>query len=133
MERTILKWCTIAQEELHCFKDLEQNVKYICDVAKSGLVTLKELSDDRGLVAYMICPDMRGNMMCSELFMYVRPEKRGNINTFKEIIDILETAGKENNCKYVSIGSNIGYRDEKVLSLLSRFGYKVDTVKKEIS
>lgn len=64
--------------------------------------------------------------------MYVRPEHRGSIKTFKQVIDIMEQAAKENNCKYVAIGSNIGYRDDKLLTLLPRYGYKPDTVKKEI-
>lgn len=132
MERTILKWCKAAQEELNCFDSLDDTVNYVNQLAKSGLLHIEELSNDRGVVAYMFCPDFKGNMMCSELFMYVRPEYRGSVKTFKQVIDIMEQAAKNNNCKYVTIGSNIGYRDDKVLSLLSRFGYKVDTVKKEI-
>lgn len=133
MERKILKWCKAAQEELNCFDSLDNTVNYVIELAKAGLLHVEELSDDRGVVAYMFCPDFRGNTICSELFMYIRPEYRGDIKLFKKIIDIMEQAAKENNCKYVTIGSNIGYRDDKLLSLLSRFGYKTDTVKKEIN
>lgn len=132
MERTILKWAGLAQSELKCFKDLDNTISYINELSKANLLQYTELQDDKGVVAYMICPDFRGNMICSEVFMYVRPEHRGSVKTFKEVIDIMEQAGKNNNCKYVAIGSNIGYRDDKLLKLLSHFGYKPDTVKKEI-
>lgn len=133
MERTILKWIQAAQDELDCFDDVNETFEYVNSFAQSGMLHIKELDNDRGVVAYVFCPDFRGNMICSELFMYVRPEYRGSIKTFKKVIDTMEQAAKENNCKFISIGSNIGYRDDKVLKLLSHFGYKVDTVKKEIS
>lgn len=132
MERKILKWCGLAQKELNCFDSLDGTIEYVIKLADAGLVHIEELSDDRGVVAYMFCPDMRGNTICSELFMYIKPEYRGDIKLFRQIIDIMETAAKENNCKFITIGSNIGYRDDKLLRLLSRYGYKPDTVKKEI-
>lgn len=132
MERTILKWAGLAQRELNCFNNLDHTVNYINELAKAGLLHYKELPDDKGVVSYMFCPDFRGNLICSEVFMYVKPEHRGSVKTFKQVIDIMEQAGKNNNCKYVTIGSNIGYRDDKLLKLLSHFGYSVDTVKKEI-
>ena len=132
MERKILKWAKLAQEELNCFDNLDNTVEYVKKLDEADLLHIEELSDERGVVAYMFCPDMRGNMICSELFMYIKPEYRGDIKLFKRIVEIMEQAAKENNCKFVTIGSNIGYRDDKLLSLLSRFGYKPDTVKKEI-
>lgn len=132
MERKILKWAKLAQEELNCFDNLDNTVEYVKKLGEADLLHIEELSDERGVVAYMFCPDMRGNMICSELFMYIKPEYRGDIKLFKRIVEIMEQAAKENNCKFVTIGSNIGYRDDKLLSLLSRFGYKPDTVKKEI-
>ena len=133
MERKILKWLKEAQDELNCFDDLDDTVKRATELLNCGMLHIEELPDDKGVVSYLFCPDFRGNMICSEMFMYVRPEYRGSVKTFKQVIDIMEQAGKENNCKYVSIGSNIGYRDDKLLKLLSHFGYKVDTVKKDIS
>ena len=132
MERKILKWAKLAQEELNCFDNLDNTVEYVKKLGEADLLHIEELSDERGVVAYMFCPDMRGNMICSELFMYIKPKYRGDIKLFKRIVEIMEQAAKENNCKFVTIGSNIGYRDDKLLSLLSRFGYKPDTVKKEI-
>lgn len=60
MERKILKWCKAAQEELNCFDSLDNTVNYVIELAKAGLLHIEELSDDRGVVAYMFCPDFRG-------------------------------------------------------------------------
>lgn len=132
MERQILKWAKLAQDELNCFKDLDETVSYVSKLAKMGMLRAEELYNERGVVAYMIVPDFKGNMLCSELFMYVKPEYRGDIKLFSEIVEIMEKAAKENNCKFVTIGANIGYRDDKLLRILSHYGYKPDTVKKEI-
>ena len=64
--------------------------------------------------------------------MYIKPEYRGDMRLFNEVIKIMEQAAKENSCKFVTIGANIGYRDDKLLIILSHYGYKPDTVKKEI-
>jgi len=132
MERKILKWAKLAQDELKCFKNLDETVAYVEKLAELGMVHIEELSDERGVVAYMIVPDFRGNMLCSELFMYIKPEYRGDMRLFNEVIKIMEQAAKENSCKFVTIGANIGYRDDKLLRILSHYGYKPDTVKKEI-
>lgn len=132
MERKILKWAKLAQDELKCFENLDNTVDYVTRLADMNMLKVEELSDDRGVVAYMIVPDFRGNMLCSELFMYIKPEYRGNMKLFNEVIKIMEQAAKENGCKFVTIGANIGFRDDKLLRILSHYGYKPDTVKKEI-
>lgn len=132
MERKILKWAKIAQDELNCFDNLDDTVAYVNKLAEMNMLKVEELSDERGVVAYIIIPDFRGNLLCSELFMYIKPEYRGDIGLFNEVIKIMEEAAKENNCKFVTIGANIGYRDDKLLKILSHYGYKPDTVKKEI-
>lgn len=132
MERKILKWAKLAQDELKCFENLDNTVDYVTRLADMNMLKVEELSDERGVVAYMIVPDFRGNKLCSELFMYIKPEYRGDIKLFNEVIKIMESAAKENGCKFVTIGANIGYRDDKLLRILSHYGYKPDTVKKEI-
>lgn len=129
MERQILKWINIVQKELNCFNDIEYTVKYVKSLM--NVLHIEELSEERGVVAYVIIPDFQGNMICSELFMYIKPEYR-NIKALNEIIQIMEQAAEKNSCKFVMIGANIGYRDDKLLKILSRYGYKPDTVKKEI-
>ena len=132
MERKILKWAKIAQDELNCFDNLDETVTYVERLAELGMLHIEELYNERGVVAYMIVPDFKGNKLCSELFMYIKPEFRGDITLFNEVIKIMEQGAEENNCKFVTIGDNIGYRDDKLLRILSHYGYKVDTVKKEI-
>ena len=132
MERKILKWAKLAQDELKCFNNLDDTVNYVNRLAEMNMLKVEELSDERGVVAYMIVPDFKGNMLCSELFMYIKPEYRGDMKLFNEVIKIMEQAAKENSCKFVTIGANIGYRDDKLLRILSHYGYKPDTVKKEI-
>ena len=132
MERKILKWAKLAQDELKCFNNLDDTVDYVTRLADMNMLKVEELSDERGVVAYMIVPDFRGNMLCSELFMYIKPEYRGDMRLFNEVIKVMEQAAKENSCKFVTIGANIGYRDDKLLRILSHYGYKSDTVKKEI-
>ena len=132
MERKILKWAKLAQDELKCFENLDNTVDYVTRLADMNMLKVEELSDERGVVAYMIVPDFRGNMLCSELFMYIKPEYRGDMKLFNEVIKIMEQAAKENSCKFVTIGANIGYRDDKLLRILSHYGYKPDTDKKEI-
>ena len=132
MERKILKWAKLAQDELKCFENLDNTVDYVTRLADMNMLKVEELSDERGVVAYMIVPDFRGNMLCSELFMYIKPEYRGDMRLFNEVIKIMEQAAKENSCKFVTIGANIGYRDDKLLRILSHYGYKPETVKKEI-
>lgn len=122
----------MAQEELNCFKDVSETVNYVKKLSDIGFLEIKELIDEKGVVAYSIIPDFRGNMYCSELFMYIKPEYRGNVKLFNEIINIIEQAAKEKGCKFITIGANIGYRDDKLLKILSRYGYKPDTLKKEI-
>lgn len=138
MERKILEWAKIAQEDLNCFKNMDATVEQVKALAQQGLLHYKELVDysyiptiKKGVVAYIIIPNFTGDLVCVEVFMYIKPEYR-NLRLLNEIIQIMEQAGKENGCKFVEIGANIGYRDDKFLKVLSRYGYKPDTVKKEI-
>ena len=84
----------------------------------------------KGVIAYCIIPDFRGGMTVNELFMYIKPEFRGSIKLFKELVNHLEQIAKENNCGSVRIASNIGYADQKVLRVLKLFGYETDVVVK---
>lgn len=128
----IRKWAEIAQADLGSFVDVEHPIAYAKTLHDNGLLMYEELPDDAGVVAYIVVKDFCGNKQLQEVFMYIKPEHRGNPRNLLKLVKIMEDAAKENSCKSIAIGSNIGYRDDKVLSLLSRFGYKTDTVKKEI-
>lgn len=124
-------WAEMAQAELSCFVDITSAIDKVLMLADAGLLWIIEVGD-KGVISFIITEDFRGQLMGSEVFFYVRPEHRGSIKTFKKLIDVMENTAKEDGCKYVTFGSNIGYRDDKLLSLLSRFDYTIDTVKKEI-
>lgn len=128
MESTILKWVNIAQEDLHCFENPQHTFEMVRGLAQ--FLHIEEI-EDKGVVAYIIYPDFRGRKALSEVFMYVRPEYRGGV-LFRDIIRRMERAAEKNACKIINIGSNIGYKDDKLLRLLTLMGYKVDTVSKEL-
>ena len=93
-------------------------------------LTIEEI-EDKAVVAYAIYPDFRGRLALSEIFMYVKPEFRGGL-IFRDIIRRMERAAEKNACKIINISSNIGYKDDRILRLLSLCGYKTDTVSKEL-
>lgn len=128
MESTILKWVNIAQEDLYCFENPQHTFEMVKGL--SPFLHIEEI-EDKGVVAYTIYPDFRGRLALSEVFMYVKPEYRGGL-IFRDIVRRMEKAAKKNACKIINIGSNIGYKDDKILRLLSLMGYKTDTVSKEL-
>ena len=128
MESTILKWINIAEDDLHCFEDTKHTFEMV--KCLMSFLHIEEI-EDKGVVAYTIFPDFRGRLALSEVFMYVRPEHRGGL-IFRDIIRRMEKAAEKNACKIINIGSNIGYKDDKILRLLSLMGYKTDTVSKEL-
>lgn len=126
-------WVELAQEDLHCFKDDEakESVKKLFyALAEQNQVLYYLPKGNKGIMAYCIIPDFRGGMCVNELFMYIKPEHRGSIKLFKELIDHVEQVAKENKCQSVRIASNIGYDDQKVLRVLKHFGYETDVVVK---
>ncbi len=132
-EKELNYWIEQAQLDLHCFPNDEamnsvkglfklfnanNQLKWYCD------------KDRKGIMVYSILPDFRGGMCVNELFMYIKPEHRGSIKLFKELVNHLEQVAKETNCGSVRIASNIGYDDQKVLRVLKIFGYETDVVVK---
>lgn len=128
-------WIDLADEELHCFEpDGGKNRVYqlILNLYQTGYLRWYFLEDKKGLMVYCITPDFRGNDSVNELFMYIKPEHRGNIRLFKELVTHLEAIAITQNCKSVRIASNIGYNDALVLKCLQRFGYSTDVVVKNM-
>ena len=126
-------WIETAQNDLHCFpsEDAKESVKNLfISLAKQNIILYYIPEKRQGIMAYCIVPDFRGGMTVSELFMYIRPEYRGSIKLFKELVNHVEQVAKENNCSSVRIASNIGYNDQKVLRVLKLFGYETDVVVK---
>lgn len=125
-------WMNEAQKELNCFKD-DSVLKYMTAFDYAGALYYKELENMAGVVAYTIMPDFCGNKSVQELFMYIKPEHRGSPRNLLKLVKIMEDAAIENGCDCVIVASNIGYRDDKVLSLLERRGYIRDSVRKYIN
>lgn len=126
-------WLNTAQNDLHCFpsEEAKESVKILFNALAEQDQILYYIPEGRkGIMAYCIIPDFRGGFTVSELFMYIKPEYRGSIKLFKELIDHVEQVAKENNCGSVRIASNIGYADQKVLRVLKHFGYETDVVVK---
>lgn len=126
-------WVNEAENDLHCFgtEERKQSVKNLFNfLAEQGQIKYYIPEGRKGIMAYCICPDFRGGLTVNELFMYIKPEYRGSIKLFKELVDHVEQVAKENNCGSVRIASNIGYDDSKVLRVLKLFGYKTDVVVK---
>lgn len=126
-------WIDLADEELHCFNPnggKEQVFEIIHNLFKTGYLKWYFLEDKKGIMVYCITPDFRGNMCVNEMFMYIKPEHRGNIRLFKELVTHLEAIAITQNCTSVRIASNIGYNDALVLKCLQRFGYNTDVVVK---
>ena len=126
-------WVEQAQNDLHCFPSEEAKesvLNLLYSLEKQIKYYIPE--GDKGIIAYCVCPDFRGGMTMQELFMYIKPEYRGSIKLFKDLILHIEQAAKDNNCNSVRIASNIGYDDTKVLRVLKLFGYQTDVVVKKI-
>lgn len=126
-------WVNFAQDDLHCFpndkakEDVSKLFKALYDI---GQLKWYILDGNKGLMVYGITPDFRDGQSVNELFMYIKPEFRGSIKLFKELVTHLEMVAIAKGCKSVRIASNIGYNDDLVLKVLQRWGYKTDVVVK---
>lgn len=126
-------WLNEAENDLHCFgtEERKEGVKQLFyALANQGQVLYYIPEGRKGVMGYCIIPDFRGGLTVSELFMYIKPEFRGSIKLFKELVNHVEEVAKEKGCASVRIASNIGYDDDKVLRVLKLFGYKTDMVVK---
>lgn len=109
--------------------DKEQSYAIYKQLYDEGKMTLFELSNKEGVLAYSVVPDFKGGTVVLELFMYVQPEFRYNPRHFIRLLQELERVGRIYGS--VMIASGFAYRDNKMLELLYRRGYVVHTVQKE--
>lgn len=126
-------WVEEAENDLHCFgtEERKNSVKALFTILVQQGNTYCHIPEGRkGIMAYCVTPDFRGGMTVNELFMYIKPEYRGSLKLFKELINEIERFAKENGYPSVRIASNIGYNDQKVLRVLKLFGYETDVVVK---
>lgn len=128
-------WINQLQDDLKIYDTEEKKeiVKtYFYKIAEQKALKYYILTQRKGIIAYCLYPDYRGELSLNELFMYIKPEYRGSIKLFKELVNHLEKVAKENKCKTVRIGANLNYKDEKILNALQRLGYKTDVVVKDL-
>lgn len=126
------KWIKIVQDDLGCFKDKQDVMNRLKTIMEQ--VTVVELiyrNVEVGVLAFMVMPDFSGELCLNELLLYLKPKHR-NFKVFNRSIKCIEECAKQLNCTKILIGGNIGYRDDDFLRLLSRYGYKPDTVSKSI-
>ena len=125
-------WIEQAKNDLDCFREggEEQARQIMTYFYNIGQLRWHTLEDKKGIIVYVIVPDGRGGMCVNEVFMYIKPEFRGKIRLFKELVEHLEEVAIKENCVSVRIASNIGYNDAVVLKCLQRFGYSTDVVVK---
>jgi GNAT superfamily N-acetyltransferase len=125
-------WLAIASDELKTFTDPFRVGEVFNGLDRIDQLHAYELDGEKGVIAYAITDDMLGGLAVCELFMYIKPEYRGSVRLFKELVNHLEQVAKENNCSCVKIASNIGFKDDTVLKILQRWGYKTDSVSKKV-
>lgn len=128
-------WVETAQNDIKCFDSAEkQNIvlQLFIDIANNGNLEYYILEENKGLIVYSIFPDFKGDLSLHELFMFIKSEYRGSYKLFKELINHIETVAKERGCKSIRVGANIHYKDEKILRVMQRLGYKTDVVVKYI-
>lgn len=133
LEKEIEYWLETAQADLHCFPtdEAKESVRNLfMALAQQGQIKYYFPEGKKGVMAYCIVPDFRGGLSVNELFMYIKPEYRGSIKLFKELVNHVERVAQETGCSSVRIASNIGYNDQKVLRVLKLFGYETDVVVK---
>lgn len=126
-------WLESLQSDLKLYDTPEkmENVrKLFYSIAHNKMLFYYILDGRKGIVAYSIYPDYRGELSLLELFIYIKSEYRGSFKLFKELINHIEQVAKDNNCKSVKIGANLKYKDHKILRTLKSLGYSTDTVVK---
>ena len=96
----------------------------------AGILNVYELEDLKGVVAWIIAPDFKGNVSVCEMLLYVKPEHRKNPKNFITLLRVLEREADRLSCE-LRISSAFDYRGNIMLELLIRRGYIIDTVRRK--
>lgn len=124
----ILYWANEIQNDLGTIKDFVYTVDYFNSLGNDLIIY--EMPEKTGVIMCFISEDWNGNKYCAEMLMYIKPEYRGKAMSFRAIIKKIQEIAKENECQYVNIGADIGYRDEKTLKIIKKLGYKNETFRR---
>lgn len=121
-------WAKLAEKEFNV--DMSSAIENTNRFMEKGIVEHYEIPESKGIIAWCVLPDFMGKMCVYELFMYIKKEYRDDILNLLKLLQAIEKRGQEGNMA-VRISSSFDYRDNKMLSLLLRRGYVLDTVRKE--
>lgn len=125
-------WLDLMQEELACFRNLEEAKAKLRTMDSAGLLHWRELPDREGFTACLVIEDLLGVKTCNELALYLKPSKRGNPRKLLTLVGYLDTIALKEGCEKINVGASIGYRDETMLTLYSKLGYKCVSLMKEL-
>lgn len=125
------KWLDIIQADLGCFKDLDRTYVRMKPAYDQGLLHIREYDGGKGVVACFVMENWFGELACTELVIYLRPEHRGK-GYSPAMVAMIEDIAKENCCKTVQLGATIGYEDERVLDNYKKLGYRTVGVIKDV-
>lgn len=126
----IRKWLNIIQEDLGCFADLDLTYERLVNLHKIGALVVEEVAGGDGVIACTIFDNWFGKSICSELVVYIKPDKRGNSRLLMKMIKRIEKIAEERGCNEVHLGATIGYKDDSVLNVYKRMGYETMGVSK---
>lgn len=101
-----------------------------CQIEQLDIPNLQiyETSNLEGVIAYVTTHYIVDKNYISVAFIYVKPEHRKNYRIFRELLSHVENKAKE--VGEICIGSSFAYRDDKMLRLLIKRGYKIASVRK---
>lgn len=111
-------WTGLAEFEFDC--QIEQ-----LDISN---LQIYETANNEGVIAYVTTHYIINKNYVSVVFIYVKPEHRKNYRIFQELLNHVESKAKE--VGEICIGSSFAYRDDKMLRLLTKRGYKIASVRK---
>lgn len=127
-KKVIDYWIILVHQDIG-LADVDSVKDTFCNLANNQMLEYFCI-DDTGIFAYLFADDFAGNKIMSELLFYIKPAYRGSLKLVREYINKAENIAKENSCNSIKIGGNIGYKDDKFIRLLKRWGYTDDTLSK---
>ena len=122
-------WVTVVDYDIG-LKDWNATVKWLGELGETLIIN--EYPNKQGVIMFSVQTDWNGDDYIAEHLMYIKPEYRGSVSMFKKAIKAFEEAAKYYGCKYIILAADIGYRDDKFLSLFQKLGYKPESIRKNL-
>lgn len=90
-----------------------------------------EFLDDIGVIAYIIVPNYEGKKEFQVAEFYLKKEFR-TLKNLNKLYDLVVQLAKKNECKNILMGLHTKHKSESFFKFLSRKGFKLSTMNKEI-